>query len=577
MRILRTVVGIAIAIIAAVVLYLLLWPVPAKPVSWQAPVPPGYTGAHAVNTRLSELRMLDVGSETGPEHIAIGPDGKLYAAMTSGNLLRLDPESGQHEVFANTGGRVLGFDFDAQGRMITADAMKGLLAIGSDARLTALTDHVSPDDPIRYANAVVVAPDGMIYFTDASARFSPAEWGGTLEASVLDIMEQAATGRVLAFDPAAGTTRIVAHGLSFANGIALSSDGHTLFVNETGRYRIWKIDGRARDLNVRSGSPQAKVLIDNLPGYPDNLMRGRDGRIWVGLFKPRNPAADSLAGKPFLRKVLLRLPRSLLPLGESYGHVFAINEDGQVIDDLQDPSGAYPETTGATETADRIYIHSLHAHAIGWLPTANAASQATAAPEEIYILRSIREQHDAVDGWCASAKTGFEPFPSDAERYFSFWSVRTRAEDGRVADTKALRVADLRACFGATRERPRQNFYAEGKLGAIPFQGRGECLALMIDFPAAGLFPVRCQLVLSGLPSPYVGGLLTTNTMTSQRALGGDTDPPGYTQASIATIRLWRTPAQDPSKTLTIPAVPADHARNQHTTALSTSPGLPIL
>jgi len=42
-------------------------------------------------------------------------------------------------------------------------------------------------------------------------------------------------------------------------------------------------------------SPGAKVLLDNLPGYPDNLMRGRDGRIWVGLFKPRNPAADSLS------------------------------------------------------------------------------------------------------------------------------------------------------------------------------------------------------------------------------------------------------------------------------------------
>jgi hypothetical protein len=45
------------------------------------------------------------------------------------------------------------------------------------------------------------------------------------------------------------------------------------------------------------------------------------------------------------------------------------------------------------------------------------------------------------------------------------------------------------------------------------------------------------------LPAPYLGGLLTTNTMTSQAALGGDTNPPGYTQASIATLRLWREPA----------------------------------
>ena len=173
-------------------------------------------------------------------------------------------------------------------------------------------------------------------------------------------------------------------------------------------------------------------------------------------------------------------------------------------------------------------------------PSGDTAAHPTAAPEEIYVLRSIREQHDPIDGWCSSARTGFEPFPTDAERFFSFWSLRLRPEDGRVVETKDRRVAELRACFGATNERARQNFYAEVTLGSISFQGNGECLAVRTDFPEAGLFPVRCQLVLRGLPPPYVGGLLTTNTMTSQAALGGDTDPPGYTQASIATIRLWR-------------------------------------
>lgn len=366
--ILKKLAGAAGLLVIGATAYLCLWPVPAAPVSWTAPIPLGFTGPYAPNTRLSGLRSIDIGTEFGPEHIAIGPDGKLYAAMTSGNLLRMDPDGGKREVFANTGGRVLGFDFDAGGRMIAADAMKGLLAITTDARVSVLADRVSADEPISYANSIVVAPGGTIYFTDASARFSPAKWGGTYEASVLDIMEQSASGRVLAYDPATRKVRVVAHGFSFANGIALSSDARMLFVSETGRYRIWKVDSGASGLDVRSGSPQARVLRDNLPGYPDNLMRGRDGRIWVGLFKPRNPAADSLADRPFLRKVLLRLPRSLLPLGESYGHVFAIDEEGRVTADLQDPGGVYPETTGVTETADRLYIHSLHARTIGWLP-----------------------------------------------------------------------------------------------------------------------------------------------------------------------------------------------------------------
>jgi hypothetical protein len=162
------------------------------------------------------------------------------------------------------------------------------------------------------------------------------------------------------------------------------------------------------------------------------------------------------------------------------------------------------------------------------------------ALEDIYVLRSIREQHTPTTGWCAPSRTGFDPFPGDAERFFSFWSVGSRLEDGMVVDAKQARVADLRACFGPTSDRARQNFYAEVQLGAISFRGNGECLALMTDFPETGLFPVRCHLILSGLPAPFVGGLLTTNTVTSKVPFGGESDPPGYSQASIATIRLWR-------------------------------------
>lgn len=521
--------------------YFACWPVPIRPVAWQASSPPGYTGPFAPNTKLTGLQAIDLGGEVGPEHILIGPDGRLYAALGSGGIVRMDTSGAGRETFATTGGRVLGFAFDTAGRMIAADAMRGLLAITPDGTVSLLTDHVAPHDPIGYADAVVVAPDGTIYFTDASTRFLPSRWGGTYEASVLDILEQSGTGRVLAYEPSSGQTRIVAHGFSFANGLALSEDGHSLFVNETGQYRVWKIDGRATELDVRTNSPQAVVLLDNLPGYPDNLMRGREGRIWVGLFKPRNPAADKLARWPSLRKVLLRLPRSWLPLGQSYSHVFAIDERGKVVADLQDPTGGYPEATGVTETADRLYIHSLHAHVLGWLPASVVTGNTAPRKETIYVLRSVREQHPVPDGWCSRRRAGFDPLPSDGERFFSLWSIATDPTEGRIIDAHRARVAELRACMGATDERVRQHFFAEITLAGMTFQGRGECLALQADFPEAGLYPVRCQLLLSGLPAPYLGGVLTTNTISS-RAAYGESDPPGYTQASIATIRLWTTP-----------------------------------
>lgn len=357
-------------LLVALVAYLFLWPVPIQPVSLPVPTQPGYVGVHAVNAKLANLQIIDLNGEIGPEHIGFGSDGKLYTTVASGNILRMNADGSDQHVFANTGGRVLGFDFDSHGNMVAADAVKGLISIATDAKITVLTDSVN-GDPIRYADAVVVAKNGKMYLSDASTRFAPKGWGGTFEASVLDIIEQAATGRILEFDPATKTTRIVAKGLSFANGVALSQDEQSLFVNETGRYRVWKIAVGANDLDVRTlaaqPNPHATVFMDNLPGYPDNLMRGLNGKIWLGFAKPRNPVADNLNDKPWLRALTLRLPRMFWPVPKSYGHVIAFTEDGKIVADLQDPTGAYPETTAITETKDRLYVQSLHAHGLGWL------------------------------------------------------------------------------------------------------------------------------------------------------------------------------------------------------------------
>ena len=352
--------------------YLSLWPVPITARSWQAPAAPGYVGANARNTRLAGLQQISIGNEVGPEHVVLAADGKLYAAVASGAILRMNPDGTAQEVFVNTGGRVLGFDFDAKGNLIAADANRGLLSISPDRKIEVLADQVE-GAPIRFADAVVVARNGTIYLSDASQRFGPKDFGGTFNASVLDILEQSATGRILVFDPATRKTRVLAHGFSFANGIALSQDEQSLFVNETGKYRVWKIAVDARDLDITRGQgPQVHLLLDNLPGYPDNLMRGLPtaeglGKIWLGLAKPRGAAVDKLADKPFLRELTLRLPRALWPIPEPYGHVMAFTEDGKIVADLQDPSGSYPETTGVTETADRLYIQSLHANVLGWV------------------------------------------------------------------------------------------------------------------------------------------------------------------------------------------------------------------
>jgi sugar lactone lactonase YvrE len=360
------------ATLAITVAYLLLWPVPINPVSITLAPAPAYGGKHATNNRLAALEHIDLKGDLGPEHIAIGPDGKLYTGVASGNILRMNADGSGLEVFANTGGRALGLDFDASGNLIAADAHKGLIAIAADKTVSVLVDKVEGQS-ILFADAVAVAKDGKIYFSDASTRFAPKDWGGVYMASVMDMLEGSATGRILVYNPSDRSTHIVATGLNFANGVALTADQQHLLVNETGRFRVWRIAVTARKLDllraVDGAVPpiQARVLLDNLPGYPDNLMRGPDGKIWLGLAAPRSADADRLADKPFIRKIVMRLPHVLWPIPKPYGHVMAFDEDGKILMDLQDPQGAYPETTAVTETADRLYVQSLNARTIGWM------------------------------------------------------------------------------------------------------------------------------------------------------------------------------------------------------------------
>ena len=366
MRLTLRIIGVAVLALAA---YLLFWPVPIDPVAWRPAKDAGYSGPHARNDRLSQVQVVSVEPEIGPEHIDFGPDGKLYTAVLSGAVLRMNPDGSGRETVVNTGGRPLGFDFTADGTLVVADAFKGLLAVGPDGSVTVLADAVD-GDPIRYADAVVIAGDGLMYFTDASRSLAARDWG-TFKAALLDILEHSCTGRVLVYDPASRRTETMVAGLCFPNGVALSGDGQWLFIAETGEYRIWKVQASARGLDAKAlasgDDPRGRVIADNLPGFPDNLTRSAEGRLWTGLTKPRSPAIDGMSGRPWLRALTLRLPQSLWPVPPAYGHVIAFDEDGKVVADLQDPAGRIAETSGVTEQAGRLYVHSLHAGALGVL------------------------------------------------------------------------------------------------------------------------------------------------------------------------------------------------------------------
>lgn len=362
---LKKILWILLFIIILIALYFVAWPVPVEPVAWEAPPNPGYTGPFAQNERLKGIEVLPIGGNHGPEDIALDAQGRIYAATHEGRIVRLKPDGSNPENWVETGGRPLGIDFDSKGNLIVADAHRGLLSIAPSGKITELAT-AADGIPILYADDVDVAADGKIYFSDASTKFGAKEWGGTYEASLLDLIEHGGHGRLLVYDPVTAKATTLLKDLNFANGIAVSHDQSYVLVNETGGYRVIRywIAGPKKG--------KSEPLIEALPGFPDNISAGFEGRYWMVLASPRNPLVDTLSGKPFARKMIQRMPAFLRPKAVPYGHVIAIDGNGKVLVDLQDPDGTYPFNTSVTETKEYLYIGSLITPVLGRLSKAKA-------------------------------------------------------------------------------------------------------------------------------------------------------------------------------------------------------------
>jgi hypothetical protein len=175
------------------------------------------------------------------------------------------------------------------------------------------------------------------------------------------------------------------------------------------------------------------------------------------------------------------------------------------------------------------------------LGAAQGRGPAPSSREDIYVLHSLREERIVESSWCTPERAGFALLTGDVlEERFGLWSVRAEPQTGRIADPETSKVGEIRTCTTATLDPRVLNFYAEGKLAELPFTGNGDCRLVQADYPERGLAALRCYLNLRGLPSDYQGGLATSNTLVSEAVLGGETDPPGYLQTSVATFRLWR-------------------------------------
>ncbi len=343
---------VLLLLLVAVLLYLFLWPIGVDPVAWE---PPAFDPSawQPTGTVAAAERFAVPGH--GPEDVELDREGRSFFGLDDGRIMVIDAAGKAPRTLADTGGRPLGLAWAKDGRLVVTDAEKGLLAVDQAGRIRVLTATCAGTRMV-FTDDLDIAADGTVYFSDASSKYGRNEWK-------LDIVENRPNGRLCAWDPRTYQTREVLRDLYFANGVAIDPAQQFVLVNETSRYRVRRIwiDGDKKGKN--------DVFIENLPGFPDNLSTGSGGIFWIAIASPRNPLLDALAGSPFLRRAILRLPELLQPKPERTARALGVDASAHVRADLFDPNGEKVYmVTSVVERAGQLYFGSLQDSGFARMP-----------------------------------------------------------------------------------------------------------------------------------------------------------------------------------------------------------------
>ncbi len=109
-------------------------------------------------------------------------------------------------------------------------------------------------------------------------------------------------------------------------------------------------------------------LVSNLPGHPDNMSTGADGRIWVAIVSPVNAAAEWLAPRwPALRTLLWKMPDRLQPQIKPEVWAVAFDpDDGTPVAGLRTTHPSFGSVTGLVEAGGKLWMGTIAFPAVGW-------------------------------------------------------------------------------------------------------------------------------------------------------------------------------------------------------------------
>ncbi|MED6200378.1 hypothetical protein PIB30_084467 [Stylosanthes scabra] len=306
--------------------------------------------------KLQNIIKLGEGVLKTPEDVCVDKEGTLYAATRDGWIKRLPRNN---EVWENwkhiDSNTLLGITTSKDGGLIVCDVEKGLFKVTEDG-FSLLLSQVNGSQ-LSFADDVIEASDGMIYFSIASTKFGIHNWH-------LDLLEARPNGQVLKYNPYTNEVDIVIDKLHFPNGVALSKDQDYLLVTETWKSRVLRywLYGEKKG--------KTDIFIENLPGGPDNINLAPDGSFWIALLQLSGEGLDFVHKYKVIKHLLATFPRlyDMVHGATKKATIVNVGTDGNIITMFSDNSGKVINfVTSAIEFEGHVYLGSLNSNFVGKL------------------------------------------------------------------------------------------------------------------------------------------------------------------------------------------------------------------
>jgi ribose transport system permease protein len=315
------------------------------------------------NDRLVGAEAIGLDQVEGPEDVILDRQDRLYGSTRDGNIIRFSGKRFEkREVFAHIGGRPYGMQFDKDENLIVCVGGMGVYGVKPSGEVFKVADETSrswtklnDDSRIRMADDLDIAPDGKIYFSDCTTRYEASNYP-------LEVVEGRPNGRVLCYDPATGTTSKLIKSFYFPNGVCIAHDGSSVLIASTTDCRVY------RHWLAGPSSGTTQILIDEVPGNPDNINRASDGNYWLALVGIRGPSFDlSMRKAAFRRRMAKQVPLDeWLGPNLNYGCVVKFDEAGNILETFWDPTGiSHASVTSIREHKGYLYLGGIENNRIG--------------------------------------------------------------------------------------------------------------------------------------------------------------------------------------------------------------------